>query len=106
MFYILMICLVFGMKNNLKEEMVVFLIGIMDMFLKLELDSVEGVLVDDDKLIKKRVYKKINKVKKKGVYEKSIENFVDGLVGKELLRFIVVVFVYGFNGSSLFDFKI
>jgi F0F1-type ATP synthase alpha subunit len=101
-----MICPVFGMKNNLKEEMVVFSTGIMDMSLKLELDSVEGVLADDDKLIKKRAYKKTNKAKKKGAYEKSTENPVDGSVGKELLRSIVVASAYGSNGSSLLDSKI
>lgn len=86
--------------------MVVFSTGIMDMSLKLELDSVEGVLADDDKLIKKRAYKKTNKAKKKGAYEKSTENPVDGSVGKELLRSIVVASAYGSNGSSLLDSKI
>lgn len=58
-----MICPVCGTKNVLREEMVVFSTSIMDMSLKLELDSVGGVLSGNGKLIKKRAYKKQTKQK-------------------------------------------
>lgn len=91
--YIEITCSVDGVKNVQEEEMTVFLSGIKDISLNLELGNAGVVLSGNDKLFKK------------GANEKS-ETLWMAHVVKELLHPILDTSAHATNGKGLLDFTI